>query len=786
MAEVTFTVDGKKLTAPAGTLLIDACRKSGIEIPAFCYYPGLSLQAACRMCVVRQEKVPKLQTACTTTVAEGQVFITESAEIAQARKATIELLLGNHPLDCPVCDAGGECELQDMTFKYGAGESLYVEAKQHREEQQWSPAVYFDRPRCILCYRCVRMCGEGMDVWALGVQNRGVTSVISPNGGDHLDCEQCGMCIDVCPVGALTSDTYRYKTRPWEMNHVSTVCTHCGDGCKVTLGIRQANDGAEIVRADNRDKSGINGDFLCAKGRFGFDFVESNDRLTKPLVRNAAGKLEVATWEQAIRLVASKFKEIRDSKSETGVSSPIGVIGSNTTTNEENYLLQKFARTVLNTNNIDHERTTDYAAFARALAGTTGRTASLRDTQTARAILLIGGNPTEEHPLLAWNLRTNHRLNQARLYIANTSPIKLERQALKALHLPPDGYGALTDFLIGDDAALADTAGAAGFRDAVHAEEHLVVVFGEEYRGVAIDALVKWGLKKENVKFAYLGDYANSRGAADMGLLPDLLPGYVPVATPGAFAAEYPGLPSTAGKDIVEMLDAVAKNELGALYVLGSNPVATYGADPMAFKNTFVVVQDMFLTETAMLADVVLPSASLYEKTGTVTNSYGDVQLAKKAADKAGVKPDFEILVRLAGGMGADVKRLVPFGKTNGVTADMGQSRGAQSGEADRHAVWLTANGLEPRLSPFDPLAVLDEIERLIPSYKLDRLNLFGGNDVTTEPGFVPVTSLTARRDLVLPAHDGLFTSGTLGSHTIALKELHTYQNRAVAETAAD
>jgi NADH-quinone oxidoreductase subunit G len=285
MADVTFTVDGKKLTAPAGTLLIDACRKAGIEIPAFCYYPGLSLQAACRMCVVRQEKVPKLQTACTTTVAEGQVFITESPEIAQARKATIELLLGNHPLDCPVCDAGGECELQDMTFKYGAGESLYAEAKHHRDEQQWSPAVFYDRPRCILCYRCIRMCGEGMDVWALGVQNRGVSSVIAPNDGDQLDCEQCGMCIDVCPVGALTSGSYRYKTRPWEMNHVSTVCTHCADGCKVTLGVRQSNDGSEIVRADNRDKSGINGDFLCAKGRFGFDFVESPERLTKPLVR---------------------------------------------------------------------------------------------------------------------------------------------------------------------------------------------------------------------------------------------------------------------------------------------------------------------------------------------------------------------------------------------------------------------------------------------------------------------------------------------------------------------
>ncbi len=784
MADVTFTVDGKKLTAPAGMLLIDACRKAGIEIPAFCYYPGLSLQAACRMCVVRQEKVPKLQTACTTTVAEGQIFVTDSPEITQARKATIELLLGNHPLDCPVCDAGGECELQDMTFKYGAGESLYVEAKQHREEQKWSPAVYFDRPRCILCYRCVRMCGEGMDVWALGIQNRGASATIAPNGGDHLDCEQCGMCIDACPVGALTSDTYRYKTRPWEMNHVSTVCTHCGDGCKVTLGVRQANDGAEIIRADNRDKSGINGDFLCAKGRFGFDFVESVDRLTKPLVRNAAGKLEPATWEAALRLVAAKFKEVRDAG--TG----IGVIGSNTNTNEENYLLQKFARTVLQTNNIDHVRSTDYAGFALALAGTSGRAASLHDTTTAKAILLIGGNPTEEHPLLAWNLRTNFRHNQARIYIATNSPIKLERQAIKSLLLPIDGYESFAEFLSGSATEIDSIAEAAAFREAVVAEESLLVVFGEEYRGAAIDSLIQWGLGREGVKFAYLGDYANSRGAADMGLFPDLLPGYVPVADAGAFALEYAGMPSSAGKDAVALFDSAAAGQLGALYVVGSDPVSAYGVDPSALKNTFVVAQDIFLTSTAALADVVLPSASLYEKSGTVTNTYGDVQLVKKAADKAGVKPDFEILIRLAGAMGVDVKKLVPFGQIGktggGVSADMGQSRGAQSGEVDRHAVWLTANGLEPRLSPFDPLAVLDEIERLVPSYKLDRLNLFGGNDSATEPGFVPVSSLVSARDLILPAHDGLFTSGTLGAHTAALTELNQYQNQAVAEVAAD
>jgi NADH-quinone oxidoreductase subunit G len=775
MPDVTFIVDGKKLMAPAGTLLIEACRKAGIGVPAFCYYPGLSLQAACRMCVVRQEKVPKLQTACTTTVAEGQVFVTESAEIAQARKATIELLLGNHPLDCPVCDAGGECELQDMTFKYGAGESLYVEAKQHRDEQQWSPAVFFDRPRCILCYRCVRMCGEGMDVWALGVQNRGVTSIIAPNGGDHLDCEQCGMCIDVCPVGALTSGSYRYKTRPWEMNHVSTVCTHCADGCKVTLGVRQSNDGSEIVRADNRDKSGINGDFLCAKGRFGFDFVENPERLNKPLVRNKDGKLEPSTWEHALRHAAAGLKRVLDTKG----GAAIGVIGSNRTTNEENYLLQKFARTVLHTNNIDHERTTDYAAFARALAGSRGKAASLREIASAPAILLIGGNPTEEHPLLAWSLRTNVRLNRARLYIANSTAIKLDRQAKSTLRIPAGGYSGLAAYLSGG----ADL-GNAAVRDAVLAEESLVVIFGQEFRGKQVEELVAWGLKRGNVRFAFLGDYANSRGAADMGLLPDLLPGYVPVAAPGVFAGEYPGLPAAPGKTQPEMFAAAGNGELGALLIVGANPVASLGVNPAALKSTFVIVQDLFLSETAALADVVLPAASLYEKTGTVTNTFGDVQLARKAADRAGVKPDFEILVRLAGGMGVDVKALVPFGK-GGVTADLGQSRGVQAGEADRHAVWLAANGLEPKLSPFDPLAVLDEIQRLVPSYTLDRINLLGGNDVQTEPGIVPVSALT-RPDLVVPAHDGLFTSGTLGRYSPALKALEKHQAPKLAEAAAD
>src|SRR6201995_5649654 len=391
MPDVNITVDGKKVTAPSGTLLIEACKSVGIEVPSFCYYPNLSLQGACRMCLVKIEKMPKLQTACTTTVAEGMVVTTESDEIKQARKSMIEMLLGNHPLDCPVCDAGGECELQDMTFTYGAAESKFMEAKNHKDEQQWSPVVYFDRPRCILCYRCVRVCGEGMDVWALGIQNRGVSAVIAPNGQDHLDCEECGMCIDLCPVGALTSGTYRYKTRPWEMNHVATVCTHCGDGCKTTLGVRSVNEGSEIIRGDNRDKSGMNGDFLCNKGRYAFDFANNESRLTEPMIRKGGkgSPLTAVSWEEALTFAGNKLRELRDGR---GPQS-LGVIGSNRTTNEENYLLQKFARTVLRTNNIDHHRTADFVSLASALQGTTGRFASQRDVESAPAILLIRGDP---------------------------------------------------------------------------------------------------------------------------------------------------------------------------------------------------------------------------------------------------------------------------------------------------------------------------------------------------------------------------------------------------------
>jgi len=784
MADVNLIVDGKKITAPAGTLLIEACKTVGIEVPSFCYYPNLSLQGACRMCLVKVEKMPKLQTACTTVVTEGMVVVSDSDEIKQARKSMLEMLLGNHPLDCPVCDAGGECELQDMTFSYGAAESKFMEAKNHKEEQQWSPVVFFDRPRCILCYRCVRVCGEGMDVWALGVQNRGVSSLIAPNKEDHLECEECGMCIDICPVGALTSGAYRYKTRPWEMKHVGTVCTHCGDGCKTTLGVRRSDTGMEIVRGDNRDKSGTNGDFLCIKGRYAFDFANHEERLTQPLIRKE-GKLAPATWEEAFELVGKKFAEVRDKDG----GSAIGVIGSTRTTNEEAYLLSKFARVVLKTNNVDHHRTADFPALSAALRGKPDATASMADVYNAPAILLIGNDPTEQHPLLAWQIRNNVRLHRARLYLLNSQPIKLRRQATNFTQIPAGAEGNVASFLAGNDGAVDALTGPTtskdawiALRDQLRGEKNLTIIFGSEIRGNDIASLIAFGSALEGAKFICLADYANSRGAADMGLYPDLLPGYHPTAGSSDFHQEW-AIPPTAGLDLTGMVEAGKNGKLRALYVVGSNPIGRLNIDPFACSKSFVVVQDMFLTETAVMADVVLPAANAYEKSGTMTNTCGDVQLVKKAGEISGTKADFEMIVRIADAMGFDVRKLVPFG--GGTHADMGQSRGAQSGEADRHAVWLDMQGLEPKLSPLDPMAILDEIQRLVPGYDVSRVNLLAGN--------VEHTSFTKsgpgaahKPESISPANDGLFTSGTLGRYSRTLKSVMESHEVKPAEVAAD
>jgi NADH-quinone oxidoreductase subunit G len=678
-ALVKLTIDGKSVEVPAGTLVIHAAKTVGIEIPAFCYYEGLALQAACRMCLVEVEKAPKLLTACTLPVQDGMVVHTDSPKVAEARKAMLELLLTNHPLDCPVCDKGGECELQDMTFRYGAGESRFLEQKVHVPEKQFSPLVYFDAPRCILCYRCVRICDEGLGVKALGVINRGVYTEIGPNAGDHLECDECGMCIDICPVGALTSGKYRYRTRPWEMEHIATICTHCADGCKTTLGVR---NGA-IIRANNRNRSGINGEFLCIKGRFGFDFTEHAERLRTPLVRNG-DRFEPVNWAQAIALVARRFREIRDR------GGRFGVIGSSHTTNEENFYLQKFARQALGTANIDHHRTGDVAALVDALAGRAGAWATSADLYQTKAALVIAADLAQQHPLVAFQLRANWRHHGLRLYAVTPGPVREDQYAVRSLRAPAEESLAAVESLAGE----------------LKREAELTVIFGDAIRGEAVHRLVAFcdslGIP---VKYVCLVDYSNSRGAADMGLLPDLLPGYRPAPEPGL------ALP--------EML---ADPALEALWVVGANPLKNAA---LASETAFVVVQELFLTETARRADVVLPAASAYEKSGTVTNVCGEVQRLTKALSVPGTKSDLEIIGMIARAMGAEV-------------------------------------------GPAQPEKVFEEIRTSVAGYNVPLPVLATGGAAQAVPSNGRL-SVAWRPELIRSARDTLFTSGSLGRYSRSL-----------------
>jgi NADH-quinone oxidoreductase subunit G len=733
---ISLKINDRDVQVPPGTLLIEATRRIGTEVPSFCYYPGLSLQAACRMCLVEIEKMPKLQTACTVVATEGMVVRTNSDQVRQARKYMLEFLLSNHPLDCPVCDKGGECELQDMVFRYGADSSRFVEEKIHRPEEKWSELVYYDAPRCILCFRCVRVCDEGMDVKALGVGMRGANSIIIPNREDHLECEECGMCIDICPVGALTSGTYRYKTRPWEMQYVSTICTHCSNGCKTTLSVRNH----EIMRANNRDLSGINKDFLCVKGRFGFDFTQHKDRVRQPLLRKG-DKLYPASWEEAAQTAAAKLKQIRDAH---GPDS-IGFIGSNRTSNEENYLLQRLARATFGTNNIDHHRTADYTGLLTALGERAGDSLLTMDQlYRSKAVLVVGNDPTNQNPLVGWQIRSGIRHFGTKLFILNSSDTKLHRKATQFVKVEANQEGAALRWLAHEEGQLAPplVEQLVGLKAALEAESDVAIVFGADVSGAAVAQLVAFGSKLPGkVRYMALGDYANSRGAADMGVLPDRLPGYVYADNAGAretFERFWGGvIASKPGLTAPQMVEAAQAGKLKALYVMGANPFTRFGTLGFGRGNLeLLIVHEMFLTDTSRPADIVFPAASAYEKDGTVTNTAGEIQLLHKAGEVMGPRSDFDLLRILS------------------------------------HQ--LEKLGLGKAFHYKTPAAVFEEIRKAVPGYNVQDAGLLTGG---AEPTHIQVAlnghaPYDVPAGLIRSAQDTLFTSGTLGRFCTMMESL--------------
>ncbi|MFN2493275.1 MAG: molybdopterin-dependent oxidoreductase [Pyrinomonadaceae bacterium] len=630
---IKVTINAKEFEVPKGARLIDVCRDKAFDIPSFCYYADLALQASCRMCLVRIEKMPKLQTSCTIICTDGMVVTTQSEEIEKAQRSMLEFLLANHPLDCPVCDRGGECELQEMTFDWGGLEERFTEKKNYYPEKYLSPIVANDPQRCILCKRCTRVCDEWMGEDAIEAGGRGSNTVIGTYGG-WLDCSQCGNCIEVCPTGTLLDATYRHQARPWELAQTISTCTYCSDGCQMSLGSR----GGELMRIVARDRyvNGLNGEFLCIKGRFGHPFVNHEARIRTPMIRyKKGGKLIPATWDEAIRHVAQKL----DSVVNANGPGALGVVGSPRITNEANYLLFKFATELVGTPNYS---TTDLFSLKPFFDNLGGSLATHRDIRYAKTILLMGGEPEELQPLTGKQIRQAVRNGGANLIVVNSVPIRLIEQSSQFVHIRPGTESAVVLALAGSsyDTLVAQKSGVEATQiqtlrhTLTNTQGDLVIMFGAELspEAQAVVAQLPYAFRGDGrrVLLHPLPFFNNSVGAHDMGLMNGAL-------------------------NVTQMLDE-AGNSIRALYVAGSFLTQHLrGREEALGKLDFLVVQELFESDTTAFADVVLPAASFAEVDGTFTNNDGFVQRVRQSIPPVNQsKPDWMITAQLAAELGQD------------------------------------------------------------------------------------------------------------------------------------
>lgn len=659
---VHLTIDDIPVAVPPGTLVWAAAKQAGIEIPIYCYHPKMPPLGACRMCFVEIEKVPKPpQTACTTPVSEGMIVHTKTEKVLKARRGTLEFLLINHPLDCPICDKGGECDLQDFTLRHGPGGTRFDLNKRHYPKPvPVSNEVMLDRERCILCQRCTRFSSEISMDNGLVMISRGFRMEVGTAPDHAFDSVFSGNTVEICPVGALTASAYRFKSRPWELKRVPGICTNCSVGCNARLDVRVD----KIMRLSSRQNDEIDDGWLCNRGRWGFEFVNSPQRLRTPLIRRD-GKLEAATWEQAFYMISSRLKSIVNTHGATSV----GGIGSTRTTNEEAYLFQKLLREVIGSPNVDHY----HGSFPGLRDPLTGRpwmmTNSIAEIEKASHIVLVASDPYERQPIL--NLRIKKALKAgARVFIVNENATELDRLAQGKITLPQNSAGSAAKVLLATALASEKAAGqynelrAQSNKELGTAKQSLgeetvaqLEELGREIIGargaiilydematlapnsanlaqdLAALAVVTGNIDRPGAGVGPLFEDANSLGARDMGLLSDSLPGYQP--------AEEPGL------SYAEMLQSP---DIRALLVMGANPLR-HGALPANLE--FLIVQDITLTETAQKADIVLPAVTFAEKDGSMTNVDHHVQAVRRALRPLpGAKADWEILISLANHLG--------------------------------------------------------------------------------------------------------------------------------------
>ena len=682
---ITVTINGKDIKLEKATTVLEAARSAGIKIPTLCYHEQLEKYGGCRLCVVEVEKMPRLQTACTLMVTDGMVVRTETEAIADVRRGILEFLLINHPLDCPYCDKAGECELQDLVEKYGPAKGRYKEKKRKVSESLEDPVIVRNMERCVVCTRCVRMCEGVQGASAIAVINRGGHSHIEPFSGGKYDCEYCGNCVSVCPVGAIMSRLHRHSYRPWQVKEeIETICPYCGVGCTVVAQVRDD----VIMRVVPKIGSAVNNGMLCSRGRFGYEFVGSKERLTTPLIRKN-GQLEESTWEEAISLVAGRLSEI---KGKSG-SDAIAGIASPRCTNEDNYVFQRFMRATIGTNNIDSTARTGFAgaqAFLENIFGQGATANIISGLANSDTVFVIGGDPTTINPILGLQVRACARKGGNILTVGHLkgleyfNPVKVEpllyteevvlegivtalrekkglpganptlETKIKEINTSPDDVEKKCRVSAKDLTRFAGIL-AASATPALLVGKEIVQSRGASYKLLLLSAINYLA----NGRIYLLSERANEQGLLDMGCAPDLLPGYRPVAY-AEFRKRYENLWDTeisekAGLTIFGMMEAASNGSLKALYVMGENPVFNLpnsGATEAALKKLeFLAVQDIFLTGTAKLADVVLPSLSWAEKDGSFTNMERRIQRLRKAVHREGME-DWKIIAEVSRNMG--------------------------------------------------------------------------------------------------------------------------------------
>ncbi|GAC1468138.1 MAG: molybdopterin-dependent oxidoreductase [Desulfuromonadaceae bacterium] len=665
---VNLTIDDKQVTAPKTATIYEAAKLNGIKIPILCHDKKLKPFGACRMCLVEVEQMKGRQIpACTTPATEGMIIRTSTPDIVKARKMVLELLLLNHPIDCPVCDKGGDCDLQNLTYEYKVSANRFTDEKFHHEIDYNNPLIERDMNRCVLCGKCARICDEIVSFGALTFIDRGIETKIGCEFDDALNCEFCGSCVSVCPVGSLLARPFKFKARWWALTKQKSVCGYCGTGCNLTLGVKD-NKVQTTVYDENQ---GFHKGQLCVRGRFGYQFINSDKRLTKPLVRKN-GALTESTWDEALEIVAGRLKG----------GSAVAALATPRLTNEELSLFKKLLLENVGSKNFDHAAGYAHAALTEGFArsfGASASSASILDIQKSDLLLVIKTDAYETHPVVGFEVNMAVKNKGVKLSILSDKRGKLSRlpDAKTLVHRPGSEVAvlnAIAKSILDErlvDGTAATVAGYAELEKALSgftaeavavqsgltvadikklaseyaAAEKAMIIFpvGQAYTGHTADlacaaanlAILTGKYGKEGCGVLCLSEKSNSQGAVDMG-----------------FYAQDGGL------NALEILDACADGTVKTLFIAGENPLISYPNHTKVKAALdaveFLIVSELFLTETAAMADVVLPVCSFAEKEGTFTSTDRRVQYVRPAIRKdAQIRTDFEVfsdlITRLGG-----------------------------------------------------------------------------------------------------------------------------------------